>query len=74
MYLPKLFLVALYLYTGTANAGIIEARRTCSAFKVISCQDSNGKCLGTIYCDYYIFVQKCYCDGGGTVHCGEGCT
>ena len=46
MYLPKLFLVALYLYTSTANAGIIEARKSCSAFKVISCQDSNGKCLG----------------------------
>ena len=73
MYLPKLFLVTLYLYTGTANAGIIETRRGCSGFAPISCQDSEGYCAEKPHCHNYVFVYKCHCEEGGTLRCGKSC-
>ena len=75
MHLPKLFWVSLYLYTGIANASVLEKRKVCSGLgAAASCLDSNGDCsCQTISCHNYFLWQTCYCPPGGTVKCGAAC-
>jgi hypothetical protein len=72
MHLSKLFLVSVYVYTGIANAMILEKRVACDfASPKASCKDAAGVCVATPTCHFHVFWTTCYCSVG-TAYC-EGC-
>ena len=73
MYLSKLFLVSICVYTSIANASVLAKRFTCNAFTngQEACVDSNGYCVATPSCHNHCFWYTCHCSAGTGI-CG-GC-